>query len=92
MKMKEFHGEYLAPEVRVVEMKVRDRILNTSLDYINRKDSVWDEDYNICDYEKVNFYRLICLCVHGRRLRPRRRVLPGSWLCRRRASRQFRNA
>ena len=43
MDKKQLSGEYLAPNVKVVEMKVRDHILQTSLDYINRQDSDWDE-------------------------------------------------
>ena len=43
MDKKQPCGEYLAPNVKVVEMKVQNHILQTSLDNINRKDSVWDE-------------------------------------------------
>ena len=43
MNKNQTSGEYLAPNVKVVEMKVQNHILQTSLDNINRKDSVWDE-------------------------------------------------
>ena len=43
MERKRTNGEYLAPNVKVVEVKVQNHILQTSLDNINRKDSVWDE-------------------------------------------------
>ena len=43
MENKQSSGEYLAPNVKVVEVKVQNHILQTSLDNINRKDSVWDE-------------------------------------------------
>ena len=44
MKKKQFRGEYLAPEVKVMEMKVQQHILQTSLDRINCIGSSWDDE------------------------------------------------
>ena len=43
MEKKEFRGEYLAPNVKVVEVKVQNHILQTSLDDIPVLPSAWDE-------------------------------------------------
>ena len=45
MKKNQTSGEYLAPNVKVVEVKVQQQILQVSpatLNEINRKDSEWD--------------------------------------------------
>ena len=42
MRKKQLSGEYLAPEVKVVEMRVGQHILQTSLGKIDRQDSDWD--------------------------------------------------
>ena len=43
MENKQSSGEYLAPNVKVVEMKVQNHILQTSLDDIPVLPSAWDE-------------------------------------------------
>ena len=45
MENKQLSGEYLAPNVKVVEVKVQQQILQVSpatLDEINRQNSDWD--------------------------------------------------
>ena len=43
MENKQSSGEYLAPNVKVVEVKVQNHILQTSLDDIPVLPSAWDE-------------------------------------------------
>ena len=43
MNKNQTSGEYLAPNVKVVEMKVQNHILQTSLDDIPVLPSAWDE-------------------------------------------------
>ena len=44
MVKKQFRGEYLAPKVKVVEMKVQHHILQASFDKVNRLNSSWDDE------------------------------------------------
>ena len=41
MEKEEFRGEYLAPQVKVVEMKLRQQILNVSGNTEDYKDGTW---------------------------------------------------
>ena len=43
MRKKQLSGEYLAPEVKVVEMRVGQHILQGSFDEVHRKNSDWDQ-------------------------------------------------
>ena len=45
MNKKEFSGKYLAPEVKVMEMRARQQILAGSLGETDRQDGfTWNED------------------------------------------------
>ena len=44
MNKNQTSGEYLAPKVKVVEMKVQHHILQASFDKVNRLNSSWDDE------------------------------------------------